>query len=289
MTLPNPPNITKEVIEQCRKCNDFSPVLFELYKYVGTLCYFYASLQLNSPDIRNISPIQHYVLMGLLNRCSKLMLSNIALSHEGLFGEATNIIDRCISESAIKIIWLCRHKKDDYFNRFLSGGLKTELEFKKNIEEIILNRGKSINIEERMLMSIQDHIDSSKLSESEIKASKKLPNMSSMIDSLWGKKIMYVIIQRIGSHHVHGTWPSLRLHYLKDECGVLRPKGHECETHINQYIFISLLVLDAIKDFIKFICKGKTEQQALQKLPTAIEKEIMKINKEVIGEDFEST
>ncbi len=285
--IPDPPVITKEDLDRCRESGDFCPVLFEWYKYVGALCNFYACIQQDSPAIRSIPPIQYYILVGLLNRCSRLMLSNVALSHEGLFGETTNIIDRCLTESAIKITWLCCHRKDDYFNRLLSEGLKTELEFKKVIGVAISERGNPINIEERMLKSIQNHINSSGLSEPEIEASKKLPDMAAMIDSLGLDRLMYIVIQRMGSHHIHGTWPSLRLHYLEDESGILRPRDHDCETHVNQYIFIPLLVLTAMKNFIDFICKDDADRDAFQQVPNAIEEEIMKINKEVVGADFE--
>ncbi len=229
--IPDPPIITEEDLNKCRKSGDFCPILFEWYKYVGSLCNFYSCIQQDSPAIRSIPPIQYYILVGLLNRCSRLMLSNVALSHEGLFGETTNIIDRCIAESAIKIAWLCHHRKDDYFNRYLSEGLKTELEFKKLIEKAIDDRGKPIKIEERMLKSIRNHISSSGLSKAEIETAKKLPDMAAMIDSLGHDRLMYIVIQRMGSHHVHGTWPSLRLHYLEEENGILHPRDHDCETH----------------------------------------------------------
>ena len=69
--------------------------------------------------------------------------------------------------------------------------------------------------------------------------------------------------------------------------GVLRPRDHDCETHVNQYMFIPILVLTAMKSFIEFICKDKADREAFQQAPNAIEEEIMKINEEVIGTDFE--
>jgi len=265
--IPDPPVITEEDLNKCRKSGDFCPILFEWYKYVGLLCNFYSCIRQDSPAIRSIPPIQYYILVGLLNRCSRLMLSNVALSHEGLFGETTNIIDRCITESATKIAWLCHHEKDDYFNRFLSEGLKTELEFKKVIEKAIDDRGTPIKIEERMLKSIQNHINSSGLSESEIDTAKKLPDMAAMIDSLGYDRLMYIVIQRMGSHHIHGTWPSLRLHYLEEENGILHPRDHDCETHVNQFVFIPILVLTAMKSFIDFICEDETDREAFQQVP----------------------
>jgi len=43
---------------------------------------------------------------------------------------------------------------------------------------------------------------------------KKLPDMASMLLDLGENRISYVVLERYGSHHVHGSWPSLRAHYL---------------------------------------------------------------------------
>ena len=88
-----------------------------------------------------MSPQRYYVLIGLLNRCARLMLSNVALSHERKFGETTAIVDRCIFESAVKIIWLCHAASDEEFTRYLADGLKTEVEFKARIEADIAANG----------------------------------------------------------------------------------------------------------------------------------------------------
>lgn len=287
ISLPNPPTISVEELEECRRSGDFCPILFEWYKYVGLLCNYYACIQLDSPAIREIPPTHYFVLVGLLNRCSRLMLANVALSHEGLFGETTSIVDRCIVESAIKVTWLSHNKNEDYFKRLLSEGLKTEIEFKERIEAIIEERGAPLQIEKRMLESIRNHINSSGLSEDEIRVSKKLPDMAAMIDNLGHDRLMYIVAQRIGSHHIHGTWPSLRLHYLEEEDGVLKPRDHNCETHVNQYVFVPILVLKAMNSFIEFICNNPADIDAFQSAPIAVEKEIMKINQEVVGKDFE--
>lgn len=285
--FPEPPDITEEDLRKCREAGDYCPVLFEWYKYVGMITNFYASIQQDSPALRSIPSIHYYILVGLLNRCARLILSNVALSHNGLFGETTSIIDRCIVESAIKIRWLCHNNKDEYFGRFLSEGLKTELEFKKNISSNINDRGHQIVIERRMLKSIDNYINSSGLCESDILGSKKLPDMAAMLNSIGYDRLMYIVIQRMGSHHIHGTWPSLRLHYLKDKNGTLSPRDHDCETHVNQYVLVPLMVLKAIRTFIEFICPDEADRVAFKKVPKAIEGEILKINKEVVGSDFE--
>ena len=285
--IPKPPKITDEQMAKCRENSEYSPVLFEWYKYVGLLSNFYASIRPDSPALRPLPTLHYNVLVGLLNRCARLMLANVALSHKGLFGETTAILDRCIFESAVKAVWLCTVGEEDSFTRFIADGLKTELEFKTKIQENILNRGdKSMAIEARMLSSIGNYISSSGLSEPDIQSAKKLPDLASMVDNIGHDRLLYLVGQKMGSHHVHGTWPSLRLHYLKEQDGVLQPRDHDCPTHINQYVFVPLVVLDAIEAFLEFICQDEQDAQALSQLVHSVEEEIRKINSEVVGDDF---
>lgn len=228
--LPDAPVIAEAQMQRCRETGDFCPVLFEWYKYAAVLCNFFACLEADSPAITAPAPRDYAVLVGLLNRMSRLMLANVALSHNGFFGETTAIVDRCIFESAIKVTWLCTTESNDRFDRLVADGLKTELRFKKEIQSNVAERGETLTIESRMLSSIERHIQSSGMAATDIAASAKLSDLSSMIKAINGNELLYLVGQKIGSHHIHGTWPSLRLHYLQEHDGVLGPRDHDCPT-----------------------------------------------------------
>jgi hypothetical protein len=286
--IPLPPEISPEQLARCRETGDFCPVLFEWYKYVGILCNFFASIRPDSPAIKKLPSLHYAVLVGLLNRCTRLMLANVALSHKGLFGETTGILDRCIFESAIKTIWLSVSRDEKYFLRFIADGLKTEVDLKNEIEQMIAERGGTqLDIESRMLESINNYIVSSSLSEEEIIKSKKLPDLASMINSIGGNRLLYIVGQKMGSHHVHGTWPSLRFHYLNEYNGLLGPRDHDCSTHINQYFYISIFVIHAMRAFIKYVCLEPDDLKAFEDLLNSIEDEINKLFSEVVGNDFD--
>ena len=286
--FPLPPVITDDDLKKCREHGDYCPVLFEWYKYVSELCTTFACIDPLSPAFQKIDALNHGVLIGLLCRCSRLMFSNIALSHEGLFGETTSILDRCIFESCVKIIWLCEQNSKDKFTQFIADGLKTELKFKEEINKNIISRNNNpLEIEKRMLASIEHYIHSSGLTEEQINMASKLPSLFNMIDRD-KSELLYVVAQKIGSHHVHGTWPSLFLHYIKlKENGFFSPRDHDCETHVNQYVLIPLLVLHAMESFIKFVFSKKEDMKSLLELLDSVRKEILKINTEVVGNDFE--
>lgn len=287
--FPNPPDITEDLLQQCHDSGDFSPVFFEWYKYVAVVANVFASIRQDSPAVRSFPHPQYAALVGLLNRCTRLMHSNVALSHEGLFGETTAILDRCIFETSVRIIWLCRQQSNQAFTRFFAEGLKTEIALKEKISANITARGgEALAIEQRMLGSIERCIRTSDLTEAQIVESKKLPDMATMIESLKHDHLMYIVGQKLGSHHVHGTWPSLLFHYLdRDDDGTWHPRDHNCRTHVNQYVFVPLVVLAAVIAFIEFIMDKPEDIEPLRGFIDAIEQEIVSLNHEAVGTDFE--
>lgn len=288
MDIPTPPDNIDEELHRCKLSGDYYPVMFEWYKYVGHLANYFASIDQDSPAIKALSKVHFSVLIGMLNRCSRLMLSNVTLSHEGKFGETTSIIDRSIFESAIKLSWLCLEGIENNFDRFIASGLKTELEFKNKIESNIEERdGQKTQIENRMLESIQNYINKSELTEEAIANSKKLPNLAQMIDAIGKGRLAYIVGQKIGSHHVHGTWVSLWFHYVNEEDGKIYPRDHDCPTHINQYVYIPLVVLDSISAYIAYICTDSHVVDAITGVLDSVSDEIKEIYKEVMGADNE--
>jgi hypothetical protein len=172
--LPDPPSISEDDLRYCRESGDYRPILFEWYKFVGSLCTLLAHVKRESAAFRPI-PRQHYhVLAGLLNRCARLMLSNVALSHEGRFGETTAIVDRCIFEASVKILGLSTESSQSKFTRYLADSLRTEIKFRDLIEHNITARASAASdIETRMLESIGNHVKASELDESDVNATKK--------------------------------------------------------------------------------------------------------------------
>lgn len=256
--IPDAPQFSEEVLKRCEETRDYMPVVFEWYKFVSQLAIIIAHIKPDSPAFQEVLPQHYYVLMGLLNRCARLMLSNVALSHQGKFGETTAIVDRCIFESATKIIWLCFQPEQEKFDRYLASGLRTELELQAHIlSNIAANNGSEKQIEKRMLQSIDKHIKASGLSEGEILSSKSLPDIASILKMLGHDRLLYVVAQKLGSHHVHGTWPSLIFHYLEREDEGLKfefvPRGHNCDTHVNQFLFTSLFMINAMQGYTKYM------------------------------------
>ncbi len=289
MPIPEAPRFTVEQLPTCRSTGDYMPVLFEWHQFVGSLCLFFACIRRESPAVRDIESVNYAILIGLLNRCARLMLSNVALSHEGRFGETTALLDRCIFESCLKIEWLCQDGTDEAFRRYIADGLNSEIELKARIELNIKTRqaGKALKIEERMLSSIERHIKTANLTEVDIAGAKRLPSIASMIELRGEDRLSYIVNQRIWSHHVHGTWPSLLMHYLEVQPdGSFELRDHDCETHEYQFIFTALNVLRAMRAFTLFIVPEQSDRESLEQTLTETAQEIMRINDDLLGDDF---
>ena len=252
--LPNPPSFSYIEMLKARSTGEFEPVFFEWYKFVGNLAHLAMVISPDSEGFRQDSPRNISVLTGLINRCCRLMLANIALSHQGKFGETTLIVDRCIFESAVKISWLCNDPKQERFDRFVNDGLRADVEFKQQIEENIAQRGQVLLIEKRMLNSINKYLELSETTEESVNQSKRMPKFNQLMDKIGRDELQYLVRQKLGSHHVHGTWSSLLTHYLEpDETGkqlVLR--DHDCPTDTNQYVATIEAVLQAVTDYVSY-------------------------------------
>jgi len=291
MLPPDPPQIDENEMQKCRETGDYSRVFFEWYKYVASLSSIFANLKQATPSVRkDISKRDYGILIGLLNRCARIMLANVALSHKGEFGESTMILDRCIFESCVVLTWLCTSTNtEDRFNRYIASGLKTELELRDQVQKAVSARGgKKRNIEYRMLEMVKGCLAEAGFDEEKVTNTKGMPDMASMLHSLGQPRFAYTAGQRVGSHHVHGTWVGLRNHYidLADD-GAYHTKPFS-PTHVNQYVYISFSVLDALSCFVDFLFKRSEEDKnVIMEFLREVFDEISSVNDEMIRTDYQ--
>ncbi|MBK9578946.1 MAG: hypothetical protein IPO40_17890 [Fibrobacteres bacterium] len=280
IAFPPFPEIAESEYEECAKRLEFSPILFEWYKLIGVLCCSICSIARRSP-IWVIEPtnIQYGILVGLINRCAKLILSNMALSFEGKNGEATSIIDRCIFETAIKIQWLCLDLSPDKFARYLSEGLKSDVVAKEDVLENIRVRGYQTEIEKRILAAIEKRIFQSKMTEDQIVASMKLHDLATMIRDLNLPRTQYVFGQKLGSHNVHGNWSALLWFNLNvDSNGEFSPNDNFAPTAQDQYAATIRNVLSALGSYLNcFGIKCPEIESEINKYFEKIDGEVTKI------------
>ncbi|MCX6000419.1 MAG: DUF5677 domain-containing protein [Chloroflexi bacterium] len=288
LRLTQKPVFPAEVWDKCRKDNDFMPILFEWYKYIGVVCNTLASISGKSLAIREVPDLNYAILTGLLNRCSRLMLSNTRLSVTKKYGETIMLLDRSIYESAVTVQWLCLKGKDEYFQRYLAQGLKSDLKLKDHILQNITERGgRALVIENRMLGSIEACIGSTRLSETQIREMKPLPDLWRMCSDVGLSEGFYIAVQRMGSHAVHGTWTALREHYLRQDAGGgYRLRDHDVRPHENQFMVIPLIILNTLKEFIEYSVANLAYREPIELILAEARTEMLKLTQEIVTLDF---
>jgi hypothetical protein len=112
--------------------------------------------------------------------------------------------------------WCCQTKSAALYP-LPCGWPRTELEFRDRIEaDIAEGGGTASHLQARMLKSIDRHIAASGLSPEEIRSTKQQRDLATMRDGLGFDRLLYITGQKIGSHHIHGTWSGLLTHYLEE-------------------------------------------------------------------------
>ncbi len=288
LQLPEPPEFDDAVIEKCITSKYVTPIVFEWYKYVAQVAYILALIPRDSILLRPLPENQYAVLVGLLNRCARLMLSVVKISSSGVHGETVRILDRCIVESAVKLHWLSVSNKNDKFDRYLADGLKHELRFREEIKQQIQRRSDGeLIVEQKMLRSVDRFIKASGLTEQAIQQTKKMPDFRTICEEIGLNRLLYLIAQGLGSHSVHGSWSDLLLYYLDREGDEeWRPRANDVETNVLQFIFVAIFVSEALAAFAKFVFNPKNLVQEIEELLSDVRDELLYWQGVSEGDDY---
>jgi hypothetical protein len=62
--LPDPPEISADEMRECRETGDYSPVVFQWYKFVAGVCFTFAALLQETPIVRKDVSKRDYGVSG---------------------------------------------------------------------------------------------------------------------------------------------------------------------------------------------------------------------------------
>lgn len=279
--LPPLPSFNEETWAEAKKTKDYRPILFDLYRYVGLVTLTCAEIHPSSADIRSIPELNRAVLAGLLCRCCRLMLASIKLSDEDRFGETLAILQRCIAESAFRVRWLCKKNDQTCFDQYLADGLRKEIDLRNLIRTNIERRGgETLPIEKRMMDSTGRMLEESGMTEVRVSSTKQMPKFNTICTDI-GLGDLYLAVQKLGSHSIHGNWPDVLMYYVsKQEDGIFALQDHNSPPHANQYLYPSLFVLSATKDYLDYIAGHKWTIDKLAPELLEVEQLLLKIASE---------
>lgn len=209
-----------------------------------------------SSNIHGSYASEEYVLsrnqaigVGLIIRITKFMVSVLALLCDRTreHGEVILALNRCITESAVKLIFFCDKASQDDIDQFIRSSLKPEKEAHSLIQNKINKRGYSLPIEKRMLKSIDK-----KFSDSGVKKTEPLPrnkDYKSILTAI-GMESTYPFLQGIASHAIHGNWVDLLAHNLEKTEDGFKPSLDPLTTDARLLVPINTIVLTAIRSYV---------------------------------------
>jgi len=213
LEFPERPRFDPVTVEACRRDANALPLVFGWACYVVGLCRMAVALPAEHDTATRLPTIHFVAVRGLLLRCSNLAEAMLRLVAEDDHGDAVRVLARSISESAVKAMWLCGGDEERYL-RFMADGVSSELEFCRQTEATIKERGWALPIETRVLAAARDSIKSIGLTEEEIRSAKRLPDLASMYEDVGIGRLSYVAVHKLGSHATHGTWMELLVNYV---------------------------------------------------------------------------
>ena len=226
----------------------YGATAFEAYKEVaGTACEV-AALQRVGDDGWELNQA---VCGALLVRIAKYMLSICKLGHGEEHGETMFALTRCVTESAINLQFLLSKNDPRYFERFVEDGLRAERELYKQIIANVSHRGgEYLGIEQNMMQSIENVFQNSQLSlDDEPNHSVSLGSYESRLMHL-GLQDLYIPLQRIGSHSIHGTWGDLVLYHLDHDGQNFHPNFEHAKTRGKLFTIPAIIVANSISAYL---------------------------------------
>ena len=201
--------INENEIQEYQSENNFMQVSVDLMVEVGQYICLAASIL---PADRKEWSRDEAILGGHLVRLFKLISAFLDQTCQRR-REMTVVIGRMAFECIINLKYLLKNASPELFKSYIHYSLKHERSLKADILTNIDNRrGEILNIEQRMLKSIDKAFKRSEVNPDEIEP-KKLQN--------WGGKNLFEKAQNVGleeaylaaiggpSHSVHGNWQEL--------------------------------------------------------------------------------
>jgi hypothetical protein len=288
--LPPPPEFTADDYDQAVASGSTLKMTVAWYSYISEVCRRVSSIDPHHEHLNEVAPVSVAVFVGLLNRCSRVMQPVLYLVESGRFGDSIRALNRSVCESAARLWWLVTQNDAEEVVRYLAWGLKSEIEMKDQIlENIGQRRGRRQVIERRMLMSIDDTIQASGLTDGEVRAAKKVIDLGSIVKKLNLPRGLYTVTQKFGSHSVHGTWTDLYFHHLERSGDRFMPSCRDVPIDENDLRMTTIFVVDALRAFMFFLLGAREPDtfSEFRKFCDAVVEELVRLQLLTSGDDFE--
>ena len=210
------PRVEIGAVDKEQNPEKLNELVFELYKEALSVVNLAAHLLGDEAAAKGGWARNQAVCAGLMIRISKFMLVVTQLSATKNRAEVVHALNRSILESATNLEFLAAKNDAQCFEQFVKFSLGPERELYDLIQKNITARGGEARpIEKRMLESINRVCSASgaKIEEVSQKYGDWGGGVRERLKAI-DKEELYVGVQRIPSHAVHGTWVDLVMNHL---------------------------------------------------------------------------
>jgi hypothetical protein len=261
------PRVDISGITSKTKINQIDELVFELYKEAIAVLGVTSHILDESAATKDGFPRNQAICAGLMIRIGKFMIAVAQLSAKDNRREVVHSLNRSIMESAVNLEFLVRTKEDKYFDEFVELSLGPERELYDLIQANIAGRqGEVWPMEQRMLEAINNLCSASGMQIEEVdrKSRNWGGNLRERLKAL-KKEEQYVIMQRLPSHAVHGTWVDLVLHHLEriEKTNMFRPQPTWSTVDARLLGPIAVGVLNAVEPYVERFFSALPESRLL--------------------------
>jgi Family of unknown function (DUF5677) len=192
-------------------------LVFELYKEALSIVNLVAHLLDDAAAAKGGWTRNQAACAGLMIRISKFMLVVTQLGATKNRAEVVHALNRSILESCTNLEFLASRNEEQWFEQFVKFSLGPERALYDLIQKNVAERGGGVRpIEKRMLESIDNVCAASgaRIQDVNQKYGDWGGGVRERLKAL-KKEELYVGVQRIPSHAVHGTWVDLIMNHLE--------------------------------------------------------------------------
>ena len=249
--------IDPEIIKRFKVEDDFTRLSLDIMIEVGSYICVAANI---FPAKTKAWDLNWAIVGGHLVRLYKLISAMLDQTCQRK-RETSFIFSRLAFECIINLRYLIKHESDELFKSYRKYSLQHEYKLYKKISENIKKRsGKELDIERRILNSIEKSFQVSGISMGEIR-SLKLKN--------WGRKNIlekasdleledaYLASFGGGSHTIHGNWQDLLEYHLEEtENGYFMPVFDWHQPRPQLLNVIALYSTETVIEYLNYIDEG---------------------------------
>ncbi len=246
--LPSPVAIDDDILVEARKTAGHFGLAFDLFKETASIAGLCSGAFVATTPDTIVLGRDRAIVAALLLRMTKFMAAVLHLAQERSFGEVTLALNRCILESAVDLMYLCHTDDPGRFDRFVKDGLIAERALYDRVNENIARRGTELPIETRLLRGAQRAFRLSGLDVLHVEPNGRSLDLRSKMRAI-GREDDYLLLQKMPSAAVHGTWLDLLHHHLRDLRGGFSPRFDHTPADARGFGSVAVFVIDALAAF----------------------------------------